>query len=265
MRCSRPYQRGTARFLLVSTALACPSGALAQEEAPAKDVAPKPPTSTVTPAFELKRELTDRGATDQRTQTTLRAELLLSSPISLLRLDVPFVDKKNTFAGDPSNQGLGDLKTRVALAPIPVWGAPLTLYLDLVFPTGGNLGAGKYQVVPGTESSIRLLSGDAPALTFLPVAEQYISVGGDSTRQSLYYLKFELKVEARWEHWSVSLNPKPVIDWTGPSTAAVIDLEGAWIPSAHWRLWLKVGRRLWGSTLPSTYDTQVELGVRWTL
>lgn len=260
MRGSRPYQRGTARFLLVSTTLACASGALAQEEAPAK-----PPTSAVTPQFELKRELTDRGATDQRTQTTLRAELLLSSPISLIRLDVPFVDKKNTFTGDPSNTGLGDLKSRLALAPIPVWGAPLTLYLDLVFPTGGDLGAGKYQVVPGTESSIRLLSGDAPALFFLPVAEQYISVAGDATRKSLYYLKFELKVEARWEHWSVSLNPKPVIDWTGPSTASVIDLEGAWIASAHWRLWLKVGRRLWGSTLPSTYDTQAELGVRWTL
>src|SRR5215470_9555776 len=187
MRCSRPYQRGTARFLLVST-VASASGALAQEEAPAKDVAPKPPTSTVTPAFELKRELTDRGATDQRTQTTLRAELLLSSPISLLRLDVPFVDKKNTFTGDPSNVGFGDLKTRVALAPIPIWGAPLTLYLDLVFPTGEDLGAGKYQVVPGTSSSIRLLSGDAPALNFLPLAEQYISVAGDPTRQSLYYL-----------------------------------------------------------------------------
>jgi hypothetical protein len=256
MRGSRP-SRGTSRFLLASTALAFASGAFAQ--------APKAPTSTVTPQFELKRELTDRGATDQRTQTTFRAELLLSSAVSLLRLDVPFVDEKNSFTGDPSDAGLGDLKTRVAFAPIPIWGAPLTLYLDLVFPTGGDLGAGKYQVVPGTSSSIRLLSSDAPALNFLPLAEQYISVGGDPARTSLYYLKLELKVEARWEHWSVSLNPKPVIDWTGPSTASVIDLEGAWIASAHWRLWLKVGRRLWGSTLPSTYDTQVELGVRWTL
>src|SRR5215470_14761619 len=188
MRGWRPYQRGTARFLLALTVVACASGALAQEEAPAKEVAPKPPPSAVTPAFELKRALTDRGATDQRTQTTLRAELLLSSPISLLRLDVPFVDQKNTFTGDPSNVGFGDLKTRVALAPIPIWGAPLTLYLDLVFPTGEDLGAGKYQVVPGTSSSIRLLSGDAPALNFLPLAEQYISVAGDPTRQSLYYL-----------------------------------------------------------------------------
>src|SRR5262249_31217395 len=232
----------------------------------AKDVAPKSPTSTVTPQFELKRELTDRGATDQRTQTSFRAELLLSSPISLLRLDVPLVDKNNSFTSDPSNAGLGDLKTRLALAPMPIWGAPLTLYLDLVFPTGGDLGAGKYQVVPGAAPSVRLLSGDAVALVFLPLAEQYISVAGDPTRKSLYYLKLELKMEVRWEHWSVSLNRKPVIDWTqGPSTASVIELESGWVASAHWRLWLKVGRRRWGSTLPSTYDTQVELGVRWTI
>jgi len=218
------------------------------------------------PAFELKRALTNRGAIDQITHTTFRAELLLSSPVSLLRLDVPFVDKNNSFTSDPTNAGLGDLSTRVGFAPVPIWSAPLTLYLDLIFPTGGDLGTGKYQVVPGAESSIRLLSGDAPALFFGPLAEQHITVAGDPARDSLYYLKLELKVEARWKHWSVNLNPKPVIDWTvGPSTAAVIDLEGAWIPSDHWRLWLKVGRRLWGSTLPSTYNTQAELGVRWTL
>src|SRR5262245_23213894 len=154
MRGSRPSLPGTSRFLLASMALGCASGAFAQEEAAAKDVAPKSPTSTVTPQFELKRELTDRGATDQRTQTSFRAELLLSSPISLLRLDVPLVDKNNSFTSDPSNAGLGDLKTRCALAPMPIWGAPLTLYLDLVFPTGGDLGAGKYQVVPGAAPSV---------------------------------------------------------------------------------------------------------------
>ena len=251
-------------MLFAWTALACASGAFAEEEALPKDVQPMPHTG---PAFELKRALTDRGSIDQQTQTTFRAELLLSSLVSLLRLDVPFVDKNNSFTSDPLNAGLGDLKTRVALAPMPIWGAPLTPYLDFVFPTGGDTrGAGKYQLVPGAESSIRLLSGDAPGLFFGPLAEQYITVAGDPARDSLYYLKFELKVEARWKHWKVNLNPKPVIDWTaGPSTAAVIDLEGNWIPSDHWRLRLKVGRRLWGSTLPSTYDTQVELGVRWTL
>src|SRR5215472_924619 len=263
MRGSQCPLRGTARLLFAWTVLACASGAFAEEEAPPKVAEPMPRTG---PAFELKRTLTNRGAIDQITHTTFRAELLLSSPVSLLRLDVPFVDKNNSFTSDPTNAGLGDLSTRVAFAPMPIWGAPLTLYLDFIFPTGEDLGTGKYQVVPGAESSIRLLSGDAPGLFFGPLAEQHISIAGDPARDSLYYLKFELKVEARWKHWSVNLNPKPVIDWTaGPSTAAVIDLEGAWIPSDHWRLWLKVGRRLWGSTLPSTYDTQAELGVRWTL
>src|SRR5262244_1780036 len=122
MRGSRPSLRGTWRFLLALTALACASGALAQEEDPAEDVAPMPPTGPVTPRFELKRALTDRGSTEERTHTTFRAELLLSFPVSLLRLDVPLVDRNNSFTSDPSNAGLGDLKTRLALAPMPIWG-----------------------------------------------------------------------------------------------------------------------------------------------
>jgi len=236
-----------------------------QSDQPREDVLPA--RRPVTARFELKRSLIDRGSTEENTRTTLRAELLIDSPVWLVRLDVPFIDKNNSFTSDALNAGLGDMKVRVAFGPLRVQASTISPLADVVFPTGGSRGSGKYQVAPGVTASIRLPSTwSKPALFWLPLIEHFLSVAGDPSRSDINYTRLELKVEARWPHWIVSLDPRPVIDWTqGVRTAADIELQGTWVPSGHWRLWLKAGRRLWGDTLPTTYDDKLEIGVRGTL
>ncbi|HTP50047.1 MAG TPA: hypothetical protein VMK42_05060 [Anaeromyxobacteraceae bacterium] len=221
---------------------------------------------SVAAQLELKRAMTDRAATDQRSQWTLRTNVLLDSPVSLVRLDIPFVDKNNSFSSDPANVGLGDLKTRVGFAPIPVPAVPLSFFFDFIFPTGGSLGNGKYQLCPGLSSAIRLASWRTPVFRFLPLVEQYVSIAGDPNRSDIDYTSFELKVEALWpKALALSMNAKPVIDWVhGAQSAAVLDSQVDWIASTHWRVWVKYGFRLWGARLPTTYDGQLEIGVRWS-
>jgi len=282
---SPPLRSGIRSLLVMAALLSAPTVA-AGDDPPARpdpSAEPQPAESRTTesqppqeapgdepsvrPRVELKRQLTNRGAVDETSRTTLRVELLLRSVVSVLRLDVPFVDKNNSFTSDPTNAGIGDLKTRVGFAPLPVPAAPLAFYVDFTFPTAADsLGQGKYILIPGVWAPYRLpFSWRAPAVSFIPLVEQYIGVAGDPARAAVDCTKIELKLEARWEHWLVSLNPKPLIDWTkGPSTAAVLELEGDWEPTRHWRLWVKFGQRLWGTSLPTTYDELAELGVRWT-
>ncbi len=216
--------------------------------------------------FELKRTASNRGAIDQSTRTTLRAEVLLDSPVTLVRLELPFVDKNDSTTGESLTPGFGDLKSRVAFAPLPVPGAPIAFFFELVFPTArDSLGFGKYQVAPGVTATMNLASWHQPLLLFVPLLEHFVSFAGDPSRDPVNYTQAELNVEARWPALWLSLNAKPVLDWTkGGDSASVLELELSWLPSTHWRLWFKVGQRLWGGRLPATYDQQLELGVRWT-
>jgi hypothetical protein len=51
---------------------------------------------------------------------------------------------------------------------------------------------------------------------------------------------------------------KPIVDWEqGGNTGAVVELEGGWIINRQWRVWLMLGTRLWGESVPTTYDQRV--------
>ncbi len=243
-------------------ALACALPAIADDDGE------KVSRRAATPQLELKRAMSNRGSTEENTRTTFRAELILDSVVALLRLDVPFVDKNNEFASDPANAGLGDLKARVGFAPVRIGSIPLRLYSDVVFPTAeAKLGGGKWQLGPGVSTILPLPSpwSGAPMLVFLPLVEHYVSIAGDAARKDVNYTKLEAKIEARWPGALLSANAKPVLDWTQDASAAVLEVQGTWLFAKGWRAWLKVGRRLWGEGLPTTYEEQVELGVRWTL
>ncbi len=222
--------------------------------------------------LELKRVMTERGTPGERTKATVRVEKFLDAWVAQLRVDVPFVDKNNEFQSDPSNAGLGDLKCRVGLRPLRVGGVRLTANVDVTLPTAdpGSLGGGKYQLGPGVEASIPLptpWSAASPLLRFAPLVRQTFSVAGDADRADQSYTQLEAKLEASWpDRFAVSLTPKPVVDWEqGGKTAAVLELEAAWIVSRSFRLWVKPGLRLWGPALPCTYDRQLETGVRLTI
>jgi hypothetical protein len=220
---------------------------------------------------ELKHVMSERGSAEESTRTTVRVEKVLDGFVTLLRLDVPYVDKNNAFASDPTNAGPGDLKARVGFRSLDSGAMRFWPYLDVVFPTANppRLGKGKYQLGPGVTLFTPLPApwgARGPALRFAPLVQQYLSVAGDPDRADVNYTQLEAELVATWpSRWEVALNPKPVIDWThGAATAAVLDLKGAWIPSPAWRLWIKPGVRLWGPSLPATYDRQLELGVRFT-
>jgi hypothetical protein len=148
----------------------------------------------------------------------------------------------------------------------------LSPFLELVVPTAETsaLGSGKWQLAPGATATFPLAppwSGATRAARFVPKLQQYVSVAGDRDRSDVSYTSMELKLEAQWQRgFMLSVNPKPVVDWTaGFDTAAVLEVQATWIISRAWRVWAKPGVRLWGPRLPATYDRQLEVAVRLTL
>jgi hypothetical protein len=103
---------------------------------------------------------------------------------------------------------------------------------------------------------------ESQKLTFEPLIQQVVSVGGDENRKNINYTKFELALRDTWQrkYW-VKLTLKPVVDWEqNAKTGAVAELEFGWFISRQWSTWLMLGSQLWGEGVPSTYDQRVSLG-----
>ncbi len=233
---------------------------------------PEPRRSVAAWRFELKHTMTNRGAIDERTKVIARVEKLLDGPVSLLRVDLPYVDKNNQFAMDLANAGFGDVECRVGARPVR-WGSTAVVlpFLDATFPTAATsrTGSGKWLLGPAVSLGVNLPAPWAagPTLSFQPQLQQYFSVAGDPARPDIDYTGAELKLEAEWKDVAlVNVNPKPVLDWTsGVRTACVLDVQGIWLVTRLIRLSVRSGFRLWGEALPSTYDQQLEVAVRLTL
>jgi hypothetical protein len=217
--------------------------------------------------IEVKRQNTDHDTPGESTKTTLRLEALPEGPVALWRLDLPFPDEKTGFSGSPFDPRLGDMKLRARLRPVETGGLPLSFFSELTFPTADpeSLGQGKYQVMLGMETTIRLesISTDDHKLSFSPQLQQVVSVAGDAARKDINYTKFELALRDVWrKDHSLKLTAKPVIDWEQDGkTGAVAELEGGVSFRHGWRALLMLGWRLWGEGVPSTYGTRVELTV----
>ena len=220
--------------------------------------------------IELKREATNRGTPEETTKTILKISSYLEGVVSLLRLEVPFPDENTDLGGSPFNPHLGDIKARVGFRPISVFDIPVpSSFIEVTFPTAdpSNLGAGKYQLSGGLQTSMPVSLPEAMSesqkLTFEPLIQQVVSVGGDENRKNINYTKFELALRDTWQrkYW-VKLTLKPVVDWEQDAkTGAVAELEFGWFISRQWSTWLMLGSQLWGEGVPSTYDQRVSLGV----
>jgi hypothetical protein len=171
--------------------------------------------------IELKRENTNHGTTEETTKTILKMSAYLEGVVSLLRLEVPFPDENTDFGGTPFNPHLGDIKARVGFRPVSVFDIPVpSSFIEVTFPTAepSNLGAGKYQLSAGLQTSIPVSLPEAMSesnkLTFEPLVQQVVSVGGDEDRKNINYTKFELALRETWQkkYW-VKLTLKPVVDW----------------------------------------------------
>lgn len=217
---------------------------------------------------ELKRQFTERGTPEESSRTTLRVEATPQSFVSLVRLDLPFVDEKN---GNPTSPRLGDIKLKLVSRSIPLGGTRLNPLFETTFPTADpeSLGNGKYQLAPGAELRVPLWAfGQERGRATWKVnskflVQQVVSVAGDEARQDINYTKFEPELKAAWrEKLTLQLTPKLVFDWhLGGEAGAVLELEGGWSFSRRWRTTLTLGHGLWNTDLPTMYGKKVE----WTL
>ncbi len=217
--------------------------------------------------IELKREFTNRGTPEETTKTSLRTDFLLHGVVTLIRLEIPFPDQTSDFEGSLFNPGLGDIKTRVGFRAFRL-GIPIASFIELTFPTASpsDLGTGKYQCSPGLRTSIRLSKPDSVPqknkFTFDVQVQQVFSYAGDTSRKDINYTKFEISFRYTWNKkvW-LKLAVKPVLDWEQScSTGAVMEFEPGWYISRHWSIWILGGMRLWGSSIPSTYDKRLTIG-----
>ena len=214
---------------------------------------------------ELKRDFTNRGTAGETTKTTLRLSVETKGLISQLRLDLPFPDAQTDFEGDITEPHLGDIKLRATFRTFPLAGAPVTSFLEATFPTADpkDLGSGKYQVSAGFRSAIPFRLWDTlPAshrLTFRPFLQQILSVAGDPDFKDINYTKLDLAVRDTWRktYWFIA-KVKPVVDWRqNAATGATGEVEFGGFLSRIFSAWVTAGARLWGSSVPSTYDHRV--------
>jgi hypothetical protein len=221
--------------------------------------------------FEVKRQNTDRGTESESTKTTLRLERYLQGAITALRLDVPLPDAKTTFAGDPFDPRLGDLKIRAVWRSLDIAGMPWSPRAELTFPTADpeTLGSRKYQVMVGARTSGRLrqLDSSAQQFSYGVLLQQTFSIAGDADAKDINYSKLELELLDTWKsRYFLKLTVKPVVDWVKDgNTGAVAELEGAMSFGGGWRTALMAGTRVWGPAVASTYGARLELtvGRRW--
>jgi hypothetical protein len=235
-----------------------------------------PPVTTGNPSMvgriELKREFTNRATPEESSKTTLRVEAgIKEGLVSLLRIDIPFLDKKTGDYGHITKQGLGDIKFRVGFSSIPLGTTRLNPLIEVTFPTAvePELGSGQLQLVPGLRLIVPIplqwLGASPERLegSFETQVQQFFSVLNNEDFKAINYTKLEFTLRTVWlKRFWLSLMPKMALDWEqDKKTGGVLELEGGWKINLRWRTWLKLGHGLWGVGVPSTYGTRTEIGV----
>ena len=210
--------------------------------------------------YEIKRMNTERGTPGETTNTTLRQERYFDGPIGMFRFDVPLPDEKTTFAGDPFEPRLGDIKMRLRFRPLKSGRYAFPTFVEAAFPTADpkSLGKGKYQLTGG----IRMVGS-----AFEAEIAQTNSVAGDPNFSDVRYTKFELQWSRMWqEKYGLEVKLKPVVDWIqNGKTGAVAEIEGSMHIARDWKTWIMLGHRAWGpSGIATTYQTRLELGLNYT-
>lgn len=217
--------------------------------------------------IELKRQASERGTLEEATKTNLKLDYFPDGPISLVRLELPFPDSKNTsLEGRPLDPEFGDAKIRAGFRAVAFAGRPFTSFIEFTFPTADpeSQGTGKYQWSGGVKTAWPRGDGfgflGPSRRSFSVQVQQVASFGGDASRNDVNQTKFELEWRDTWAagHWG-KVTAKPVIDWVGERTGAVLELEGGWVKDKAWSFAMMVGGLLWGQGTPGTYQTRVEL------
>jgi hypothetical protein len=98
-----------------------------------------------------------------------------------------------------------------------------------------------------------------------PLVQQFWSVGGDPSRPTVNYTKFDVSATTPWTTaWWTTLEPILNVDWTkNGKTAMNVEFEVGRTLGPHFRTWARGGAGLWGNGVPGAYDWIAQVGVRY--
>ena len=214
--------------------------------------------------FQISGEFRERRDGSAQVENVERLDIPIGDRL-IIRTDVPFVGLDPQASGSTSLSGLGDISARLGGQ---VWARPaFTTFFEgqVVFPTASDpdLGRGKYQFVPGLTFSIPIQSLDT---VFFPAVQQFISVGGDPSRNNVQYTKLGLEFTTTWANnlWWTTIEPDLYVDWTQKGkTAMNLEFEVGRRLGDHFRVWLRPAVGLWGTGVPGAYDWFTQFGIRY--
>ncbi len=198
----RPFQH----FCALVLALALTPGARAEESVikvpPAEarpadanmDVAKRIDPTDFKNRFDLRSEYIDYGTASSYTVTP-RGEYAFSNALAL-RVELP-VARYDTGTGTATDQGIGNLLTRLAWRAVRGEGYAMVTGSELILNTASeaNLGNGKNVVAPFAFWSI-----DIPAAksVFFPYIQHGRSYSGETSREAVHYTNLRTSLLTRW-------------------------------------------------------------------
>jgi len=96
-----------------------------------------------------------------------------------------------------------------------------------------------------------------------PWLEQNLSVAGNPAFKNINYTRLELELKAEWKRkLTLKLTPKPVHDWEKGGSGAVLEFESDWNFTRRWCAGLVLGHGLWGAGVPTTFNSKIEISLR---
>jgi hypothetical protein len=193
-------------FYALVLALALTPGARAEEsvikEPPAEarpadasmDVAKRIDPTDFKHRFDLRSEYIDYGTASTYTITP-RGEYAFTNALAL-RVELP-VARYDTGTGTASDQGIGNLLTRLAWRAVRGDGYAMVTGSELILNTASeaNLGNGKNVLAPFAFWSI-----DIPAAksVFFPYIQYGRSYSGETSREAVHYTNLRTSLLTRW-------------------------------------------------------------------
>ena len=144
--------------------------------------------------FDLRSEYIDYG-TASSYAITARGEYAFTNALAL-RVELP-VARYDTGTGTATDQGIGNLLTRLAWRAVRGDGYAMVMGSELIFNTASdaNLGNGKNVLAPFAFWSI-----DIPAAksVFFPYIQHGRSYSGETSREAVHYTNLRTSLLTRW-------------------------------------------------------------------
>lgn len=184
----------------------------------------------------------------------------------LLRVDVPFmkwVDPNRP--GTASTTGISDIAVTAGWRAYnkPDYAVLVGMISTMPTATETRLGLGKYTVGPTIATARVLPDWD----TFLiGLFTQQFSVGGDPSRKAFNLTRAALAVTTLWkDRWWTQAQTVFEMDWERKRKMGMtVELEVGRNVVGTWGIFVRPGVGIFGQGVGSTYDWNVEVGIRRT-